>query len=436
MNFKGRRDLTALLGFLTIAVFLGVILTKKVSVIVALILVPIIFAVIGGFGTELGTFMLDGIVSVAPTGIMLGFAILFFGVMNKAGLFDPMISKVLELVKGDPVKITIGTVVIAMVAHLDGSGASTFLITIPALPLYDKIGMSRVILAGMVALGAGTMNLTPWGGPTARAAAALDVSVAQLFNPIIPAFIAGIIWIVFVAYLVGRSERKRLGIQDMQHSLHDEMTEEERSMRRPKLFWFNLFLTVITIVALVKVWLPLPVVFMVAFAIAVLINYPNPKDQMEQIKAQSVGMVTVVCIIFAAGIFTGILSGSGMIDAMSKALVGFIPETVGGSMGVIVAILSMPLSLIFTPDAYYFGVMPILAQTASAYGLDPLQIGQASILGQMTTGFPLSPLTASTFLLIGLARVELADHQKFIFKWAFGTTVVMTIVAVIMGVII
>ena len=173
LTFKRRINLLALLGFLTISVFLVLILTKKVSVIVSLILVPIVFALIGGFGSELGAFMLDGIVSVAPTGIMLGFAILFFGVMNNAGLFDPLISRILTLVKGDPVKITIGTVVIAMIAHLDGSGASTFLITIPALlPLYNKLGMSRIVLAGMVALGAGTMNLTPWGGPTARAAAA------------------------------------------------------------------------------------------------------------------------------------------------------------------------------------------------------------------------------------------------------------------------
>ena len=427
----------ALLGFLTIFVFLALILTKRVSVIVALILVPVVFALIGGFGAELGGFMLDGIVGVAPTGIMLGFAILFFGVMNNAGLFDPLISRVLTLVKGDPVKICIGTVVIAMVAHLDGSGASTFLITIPALlPLYDKLGMKRIVLAGLVALGAGTMNMTPWGGPTARAAAALEVSTAQLFNPLIPAFLAGVVWIVFVAYLVGKKERKRLGVQDMEHSLHDELTEEERDMRRPKLFWFNLILTIVTIVALVQVWLPLPIVFMLAFAIAVLINYPKPNDQMDQIKSQSVGMITVVSIIFAAGIFTGILSGTEMISAMATALVQIIPDAVGGSMGVIVAVLSMPLSLVFTPDAYYFGVMPILAQTASAYGLDPVQIGQASMLGQMTTGFPLSPLTASTFLLIGLAGVELGDHQKFVFKWAFGTTLVMTIVAIVTGVII
>ena len=427
----------AILGYLTIFVFLALILTKKVSVIVSLILVPLVFALIGGFGSELGTFMSDGIVSVAPTGIMLGFAILYFGVMNNAGLFDPLISRVLKLVKGDPMKIVIGTVVIAMVAHLDGSGASTFLITIPALlPLYDKLGMSRIVLAGMVALGAGIMNVTPWSGPAARAASALDVSASAVFNPIIPAMLAGVVWVLFVAYIIGKRERKRLGVQDIEHNLHDELTEEERKMRRPKLFWFNLILTILTIVALVQVWLPLPIIFMVAFAVAVLVNYPKPDEQMEQIRTQSVGMITVVSIIFAAGIFTGILSGTGMITAMATSLVNIIPENVGGFMGILVAVIGMPLSLIFTPDAYYFGVMPILAETASAYGLDPIQIGQASILGQMTTGFPLSPLTASTFLLIGLAGVELADHQRFVFKWAFGTTIVMTIVAVITGIII
>lgn len=426
----------ALLGFLTIIVFLGLILTKRVSVIVALIIVPIVFAVIGGFGLEMGEFMLEGIKGVAPTGIMLGFAILYFGVMNNAGLFDPLISRVLKAVKGDPLKIVVGTAIIAMLAHLDGSGASTFLITIPALlPLYNKLGMSRIVLAGMVALGAGVMNMVPWGGPTARAATALNLDTSQIFNPVIPAMIAGIIWVLFVAVWIGRKERKRLGIVDIEYDHHTELSVEERAMRRPKLFWFNLLLTILTIVALVKVWLPLPIIFIIAFAIAALINYPKPTDQMEQVKSQAVGMITVVSIIFAAGIFTGILSGTGMITEMATSLVSIIPESTGGFMGIIVAVTGMPLSLLFTPDAYYFGVLPIISETAAAYGVVPAHIGSAAILGQMTTGFPLSPLTASTFLLIGLAGVELADHQKFIFKWAFGTTIVMTVVAMITGAI-
>jgi citrate-Mg2+:H+ or citrate-Ca2+:H+ symporter, CitMHS family len=427
----------SLFGFLTIAVFLYLILSKRVSVIVALILVPLIFALLAGFTKELGKLMLDGIVGVAPTGIMLGFAILYFGVMNNAGLFDPIISRVLRLVKGDPLKIVVGTAIIAMLTHLDGSGASTFLITIPALlPLYERLGMSRLVLAGMVALGAGVMNLLPWGGPTARAGTALELDPAVIFNPLIPAMIAGVIWVIFAAYYLGKKERNRIGIQDFQYDFQKELSKEEMNMRRPGLFWFNLLLTIITIAALIKVWLPLPIVFMVAFAIALIVNYRKSEEQQEQVRLQALGMVTVVSIIFAAGIFTGILSGTGMIEAMAQSLVNIIPEGIGGAMSILVAVIAMPLSLLFTPDAYYFGVLPVLSETAGIYGVAPVEMARASVLGQMTTGFPLSPLTASTFLLIGLARVELADHQKFIFKWAFGTTIVMTIVAIITGVII
>lgn len=404
--------------------------------IVALILVPVFFGLFTTDLNSLGAMILEGVTSVAPTGIMLAFAILFFGLMSKAGLFDPIISRILKLVKGDPLKIVIGTAIIGMVTHLDGSGASTFLITIPALlPLYERLGMSRLVLAGVVALSAGTMNIVPWGGPTARASSALGIDTATLFNPLIPAMIAGLIWVLFVSYYFGKKERNRIGIQNFQYDFNQELSEEEKKARRPKLLWLNLLLTILTIVALVKVWLPLPVVFMVAFALALVMNYPNPKEQQERITEQATGMVTVVSIIFAAGIFTGVLSGTGMIEAMANTLVSIIPESTGSFMGLIVAVTSMPLSLVFTPDAYYFGVLPVLSETAANYGVAAENIGRAAILGQMTTGFPLSPLTAATFLLLGLARVELADHQRFIFIWAFGTTIVMTIVALITGAI-
>lgn len=404
--------------------------------IVALILVPVFFGLFTTDLNSLGAMILEGVTSVAPTGIMLAFAILFFGLMSKAGLFDPIISRILKLVKGDPLKIVIGTAIIGMVTHLDGSGASTFLITIPALlPLYERLGMNRLVLAGVVALSAGTMNIVPWGGPTARASSALGIDTATLFNPLIPAMIAGLIWVLFVSYYFGKKERNRIGIQNFQYDFNQELSEEEKKARRPKLLWLNLLLTILTIVALVKVWLPLPVVFMVAFALALVMNYPNPKEQQERITEQATGMVTVVSIIFAAGIFTGVLSGTGMIEAMANTLVSIIPESTGSFMGLIVAVTSMPLSLVFTPDAYYFGVLPVLSETAANYGVAAENIGRAAILGQMTTGFPLSPLTAATFLLLGLARVELADHQRFIFIWAFGTTIVMTIVALITGAI-
>ncbi|WNC14305.1 citrate:proton symporter [Brevibacillus brevis] len=425
----------ALFGFLTVGLFLVLIMTKRVSVMVSLILVPLAFAVIGGFAPVMGKMMLEGISKVAPTGIMVGFAVLYFGLMIDTGLFDPFIVRMVKLVKGDPMKVAVGTAVITMIVALDGDGASTFMITISALlPLYKRLRMSPLVLSGIVCLGAGVMNIAPWGGPTARAMTVLHTDSAHLFNPVIPAMIAGIVWVLFASYWLGKKERARLGIVDLGDAETDVQLGTDHT-KRPQLFWFNLLLTVVLVVALIEVWLPLPVLFMIAFAIALLINYPKPQEQQERLTSHAGNVVMVITMIFAAGIFTGILTGTKMIEAMATALVSIIPDSLASYLPVAVAVTSMPLSLVFTPDAYYFGVLPILSETAGNFGLDPLTVGRAAILGQMTTGFPLSPLTASTFILVGLAGVSLGEHQRFIFKWAFGTTIVMTIVALATGAI-
>jgi citrate-Mg2+:H+ or citrate-Ca2+:H+ symporter, CitMHS family len=426
----------AALGFATIGVFLAAIMTKRLSVLVALILVPLGFALVGGFALGLGKMMSDGIVRVAPVGIMIIFAVLYFGMMLDVGLFDPLIDRLLRLVGGDPLKIAISTVVLTVLVALDGDGATTFMITVSAfLPLYQRLGMSRLVLSGLVCLGAGVMNIIPWGGPTARAMAVLGKDSSAIFNPVIPAMLAGIAWVLFVAYLLGRRERARLGVLKIEHTFKDELTEEQVARRRPHLFWFNAALTLVLVVALLFAWMPLPILFMIAFAIALVVNFPSWEDQQKHLLSHANSVVTVCTMIFAAGIFTGILTGTKMIEAMAQAAVAVIPTSAGPYLPVIVAVTSMPLSLVFTPDAYYFGVLPILAQAGTAFAIDPAVMGRAAILGQMTTGFPLSPLTASTFILVGLSGVDLGDHQKFIFKWAFGTTLVMTPVAILTGAI-
>lgn len=426
----------AALGFGTIIVFLFAIMTKRLSVLIALILVPLVFALLGGFAPQLGKMMADGIIRVAPVGIMIMFAVLYFGMMLDVGLFDPLIKGLLKLVGGDPLKVVIATAILTMMVALDGDGATTFMITVSTfLPVYLRLGMSRLVLSGTVAMAAGVMNILPWGGPTARAMAALHQDASAIFTPVLPAMLVGIAWVFFVAWWLGRGERKRVGILDVTHDFDEHLTEEQQARRKPHLFWFNLVLTVILIVALLVGIVPLQIIFMTAFAIALLVNYPNWADQQKAILNHAESVVTVCTMIFAAGIFTGILTGSKMIEAMAQAIVSIIPDAMGPFLPVLVAVTSMPLSLVFTPDAYYFGILPILAQAGAAFGVDPAAMGRAAVLGQMTTGFPLSPLTASTFILIGLAGVDLGDHQRFIFKWAFATTLIMTVVAYATGVL-
>ena len=45
--------------------FMFLIMTKRLSVLTALILIPIIFGLIGGFGARLGPMMLDGVRAIA-----------------------------------------------------------------------------------------------------------------------------------------------------------------------------------------------------------------------------------------------------------------------------------------------------------------------------------------------------------------------------------
>ncbi len=426
----------ALWGFCIIFTLLALIMTKRASVIIALVAVPIIFGTLAGFGPKLGAFAFAGIKSVAPVGVMLTFAILYFGVMNDTGMFDPAIKNIIRYGGGDPVKVAVGTAVITMLAHMDGSGASTFLIAVPAmLPIYNKLGMDKKVLTCIVALSAGTMNMLPWGGPTLRAASSLHLNMSELFNPVIPAQLAGLAAVVFFSYWLGRKERARLGVSQIEDVVVVSAEDEKADpLKRPKLVWFNILLTIGAIVALVQgKFIPLPVVFMVALVIALIVNYPDVKLQQERIVAQGKSAIFMIAIIFAAGIFTGILKQTGMIKAMASALVSFVPKTLGGHLPFLTAITSMPSSLLFDPDSYYFGILPVLSTAAEAMGVAKIEVARAAILGQMTTGFPVSPLTASTFLLIGLASVDLGDHQKFTIPFAFGVTLVMTIVAVVTG---
>lgn len=431
----------AALGFCTIGGFLLLTMTKRVSVLVALVLLPVVAALVSGHAGEVGPMALEGLTQVAPTGIMIAFAVLYFSLMIDAGLFEPLIRAILRAAQGDPVRIAVGTAVLTICVALDGDGASTFLITVSALlPVYRRLGMSRLVLAGIVCLGAGLMNLVPWGGPTARAAAALKLDTSDIIAPLLPALGAGIAWVLLAAYLIGRRERRRLG----------ELAPEERAEvpepvgdgpgtprvaapRHPALTVFNLVLTLTLLVLLVLETMPLPVLFVLAFVVALLVNHPRWEDQQALLEKHSRSVVLVTAMIFAAGVFTGVLSGTGMIGEMAKAMVDVIPDGLGGHLPVLVAVTSMPLSLVFTPDAYYFGILPVLAGTAGAFGTDSAEIARAAVLGQMTTGFPLSPLTAATFILVGMTGVQLGEHQRFIFRWAFGTTLVMTAAALATG---
>ncbi|MGX1269003.1 CitMHS family transporter [Streptomyces phaeoluteigriseus] len=480
-----------ILGFAMIATFLVLIMLKKMSPIAALVLIPALFCVFVGKGAQLGDYVLDGVTSLAPTAAMLMFAIVYFGVMIDVGLFDPIVRAILKFCKADPLRIVVGTAVLAAIVSLDGDGSTTFMITVSAMyPLYKRLKMSLVVMTGVAAMANGVMNTLPWGGPTARAATALKLDASDIFIPMIPALAVGLLGVFTLAYVLGRRERKRLGVLTLGEVLVEEKetdTETEtvlvgagaaggtgtgkkalatggsgsgtdadvhpdgpaadepedderlagldpnRTTLRPGLYWFNALLTVTLLTAMIMEWLPIPVLFLLGAALALTVNFPHMPDQKARLGAHAENVLNVAGMVFAAAVFTGVLTGTGMVDNMANWLVDNIPDGMGPHMAFVTGVLSIPLTYFMSNDGFYFGVLPVLAEAGQAHGVSSLEIARASLVGQ-----PLhmsSPLVPAVYVLVGMAKVEFGDHTRFVVKWAALTSLVILAAGMLFGII-
>ncbi|MBT2399675.1 CitMHS family transporter [Streptomyces sp. ISL-100] len=469
-----------ILGFVMIATFLVLIMMKKMSPIAALVLIPALFCVLVGQGAKLGDYVLEGVGNLAPTAAMLMFAIVYFGVMIDVGLFDPIVRGILRFCKADPLRIVVGTAVLAAIVSLDGDGSTTFMITVSAMyPLYKRLGMSLVVMTGIAATANGVMNTLPWGGPTARAATALKLDAADIFVPMIPALAVGLLFVFVLAYVLGRRERKRLGYLTLDEAVEAEAEvlvtaggggvgggteprkgagggahaeadadagpaysadgegfqglDPNRATLRPKLYWFNAGLTVVLLAAMITELLPIPVLFLLGAALALTVNYPKMTDQKARIAAHADNVLNVAGMVFAAAVFTGVLTGTGMVKHMADWLVGAIPEGMGPHMAIVTGLLSLPLTYFMSNDGFYFGVLPVLAEAGAAHGVSSLEIARASLVGQAL--HMSSPLVPAVYVLVGMAKVEFGDHTKFTVKWAALTSLVVLAAGIVFGII-
>lgn len=285
------------------------------------------------------------------------------------------------------------------------------------------------------------MNLLPWGGPTARAMAVLEVD-ADILSYLAPGMILSLLYVIFfVARRMGKQERDRLGITQLSNEEIEEITKitdpETVKMRCPKNFVFNGILTIVLIAWLVassfisSIALPPLLLFLVGTCIALMVNYPNLKDQSARIGANGGDAVQVVILVFAAGVFMGLFQGSGMAEALANSFTYLIPKQLAGFWGLVIALISAPGTFFISNDGFYFGVLPVLAEAGHTYGFTNMQMALASLMGQAF--HLLSPLVAFIYLLLRLTGLDMGKWQREAGKYALGIFTIFVVTIILFG---
>lgn len=431
--------MVAAVGFIMIIVIVALLLKGKMSPIVVLVVVPAIAALILGHNpVAVADMIKEGVKTTTNNGILFIFSVIYFGVLSDTGLFDIIVDWLVKKAGSNVIAVTVATAIIATIAHLDGTMATTVLITIPALyPVYKRMKIDPKILLCITGACMGVMNLLPWGGPTARAATVLEMDANDLWHILIPVQIIGLILDIILAVILGMIAVKAgagKGAGEVVEVDQKAAAEADALRKHGPLLVFNLILTIAVIAILSAGIATSFVVFMVALCILLAVNYPDQKLQDKLIKKHAPAALIISATLFAAGAMVGVFDGTGMLTEMANAIMNIIPVALGKYIHVIFGLLALPLGLCVGTDAYFYGIMPLVMQVGETYGVASLSTAVAMIIGK-NLALMVSPLVPATFLAIGLTGTELKDHMKFSIPPYYLISVITVILCVIIGII-
>lgn len=430
--------MVAFIGFAMIICIVALLLKGKMSPIVVLTIIPSIAALLLGFDPiTIGKFIAKGVTTTTSNGILFIFSVIYFGVMSDTGMFDVIVNFLVKKAGNNVIAITVATAIIATIAHLDGTTATTVLITVPALyGVYKAMNIDVKILICIVGACMGVMNLLPWGGPVARAATVLSMDANNLWHILIPLQLVGCVANLVIAVLLGMLAKKQGAGVGKGETVEDiAQAKEEESLRKSTGYLvFNVILTIALIGVLSLGLVKSYVAFMVALGIALGVNYPDLKLQNNLVKKHAPGAIAISATLFAAGAMVGIFDGTKMLTAMANAIIAVVPAFLGKFIHIIFGILALPLGLCIGTDAYFYGIMPLVMEVGETYGVARLSTAITMIIGK-NLALMVSPLVPATYLAIGLANVELKEHMKFSIPIYWIASIIMIFVGVLFGIV-
>lgn len=432
---------SAAIGFIMVLILVFCLIKKKMLPPVAFIVLPVIAGLLAGFSIiEVGEFAGKGISKMVSTVSLFVFSISFFSLMSEMGVFDGIVNVLTKKAGTNVTAIMLATAAIAIIGHLDGSGATTFIITITAMyPIFKKMNMDKRALLLIICLAIGVMNVMPWGGPTLRSATVLEMDASELWHPLIPVQLIMLVLTFVVAFLQAKvMSKKRAAGEVFEGSEADAQPEGDTASAVHNIpnwkRYFNYVLTIAVVVILVTDKLPSAFVFMLGLALGLVVNVPSLKEQSEKLKAYGVAAMSMVVTLFAAGVFTGIFGETGMLDAMAGAIVSVIPASLGGYAHLIIAALAVPLIMCLGTDAFYFGLLPVVVGVCSKFGVAPEAVARVLIVAE-NVGVMISPMSAALYLGLGMVDLDIGEHIRYCLPWIWVCSLISIVLSVALGIV-
>lgn len=403
----------AIIGYGVVLVMMYLLMKSKTSPIALFILLPIIGALIGGFGVqEINTFIKKGMGMVTNNAIMFCFSVVYFNIMNAVGIFDPIVDYLVKKAGNNVVAVTVAASIVGILSHLDGASATTVLVTIPAMwPIFKRMNISAEALLLILSGSLGVMNMLPWGGPTARVAVVTGLDTNYLWIKMIPTQIFGGVATIFMSALVGIYEKKRGAGYRPDLELDTAAASKEKKQFTP-LVAFNLLLTIVLLGVLSWGKIMAYTAFMIALAIALVVNYKDLQEQEDVIKKNCVAGFMMVAVMIASGVFVGVLNYTPMIKQMAITIVQIVPVPLERWLHIIIGLLTPFIGMAIGADAYYYGVTPLVIEVCKNFGIDAESVGIAALLGK-NVAMLISPMNPSTWLALGLTGLGIREHIRY-----------------------
>jgi len=423
-------------GFIMLSVIVALLLSNKMSIIPVFGIIPIVAALILGFNLkDIQGFMGDGFASVLNTIILFSFAVMFFSLLSDVGMFDVIVNRVMKYLGNNVLVVLYIACFVTIISHLDGSGATTALVTIPTmLPIFKKMKIRSACVVFVMSIMSGAMNVTPWCASMLRVTSVTGLDAQELWRYLAPiqafAIIGGLLLMIPVAML---EKKNGAGMTS------EEFAELKESLNRPAevkvsrpVLIFDMVLTAFMIVGLLLGWFGTAIGFIVAFGLALIANFRTVREQGAAIRSYGGPAINMVMTIITIGVLIGVMNGTGMIEGMTNVILSILPESLGRHLCFIVSLFIVPINTIIGSDNIYFAITPIMQSIVGIYGVTNFALATSIVIPcALAAGITL--IGPSPYLALGLADVTMGDHLKYSFKWIWLLAILCTVFGAIIG---